>query len=291
MDRHVTRRLWRAYRIAPAVAPLSFCALLFATGVVWCGALGMMCNAAGFAFLPFFAVLVGLPAAYIVALLLMPLAIRLRRRDRLTRRVVIGIGAGVAVIVSASFAWMVGANSTPVPPDRLAAWLALSAISIAEFGLPILFAAIVFALIAVPTAQPGLFGPRPVTRRLWTWGVLGACAALGVFATWVAIYEPGQPGAPIYFRTRPGVPFIWESAPGEPKDLMDRLEAEGFPTAKYEIRGGGRGDPGSGWVSLVRWRDRPATRDRLLSWLRAQPEVESAWIDSATVSSSDRIQP
>lgn len=87
------------------------------------------------------------------------------------------------------------------------------------------------------------------------------------------------------------MPFIWESVPGEPKDLTDRLEDEGFPTARYQLHGGGRGDRGSGWVSLVRWRDRPATRDRLLAWLRAQPEVESVWVDSSAVSSSQRLQP
>lgn len=100
----------------------------------------------------------------------------------------------------------------------------------------------------------------------------------------MSLYEPAKPGARIYFHTRPGVPFIWESTPEEPKDLLGRLEDAGFPTAHTEAQGHG-GGIGRGYVSLVRWRDRPAMRERLVTWLREQPEVMSVWVDSTSYGS------
>jgi hypothetical protein len=300
VDSNATRRLWWAYRIASPVAPLAFCVVLWAGGLVWCGVLGMKCNAIGFVFVPIVAIVVGLPVAYLVALLLMPLALRLRRRNQLTRGAVLLIAAGVTVVFDAVMAWTLLANTTPVPHDRFATWVQFSAISVVGVAPPIFLAALVFHRIAVPAAAPVESGPPPVGVRAWLArhsrvraAALAGCAAFGVFGAWVAIYQPGEPGTRIHFQTRPGVPIIWESAPGEPKDLLDRLEDEGFPTAHSAAHGGGRRDPnpGTGSVSLVRWRDRPSTRERVIAWLRAQPEVTSVWIDSTTTSRSQRIKP
>src|SRR5918999_1543271 len=118
MDPNATRRLWLAYRVASPVGPLAFCVLMWAGGLVWCGALGMKCNAIGFFFVPIVAIAVGLPIAYLVALLLMPLALLLRRRDQLTRGAVLLIAAGVTLILDALAAWTLLANTTPVPQDR-----------------------------------------------------------------------------------------------------------------------------------------------------------------------------
>ena len=261
---------------------MSFSAMTIAEGIVWCGMLGMKCNGAALAFLPVFGLVVGLPIAYAMGLLVMPLALRLQRSDRLTRGVVLIVAAGLTIVFGGVVVPLaVLPNTTPTSVNWLTAYIAAISYGVVMAGPAIFISALVFHRLAIQRASPLGRAPRYVVRRSHAWAALAVGAAITTFGGWVAIYEPGKPGARIYFHTQPGVPFIWESALGEPKDLLSRLDDQGFPTAHSEAMGGG-GGIGRGYVSLVRWRDRPATRARLATWLREQPEVMSVWIDSTT---------
>jgi len=167
--------LWRAYAIAPVVAPLAFCALL-ALLAAGCVQFGWDCNGASFIVLPITAVVIGVPVAYAVALLLMPLAFWLQSRNALTGYAVLAIALGVTAVLAAGSPLVVTGQTSPY-----AGWIAYVA---AGIGPPILLAAWIFHRVA--GATPDARSRFPVLRV-----VLGVAGIAFVVA--MAIALPRQP--------------------------------------------------------------------------------------------------
>jgi hypothetical protein len=77
------RSLWRAYLFAPAVAPLSFVALVLLVGTI-AARIGIETNEASFVMLPMLALTIGVVSSYLVAGVIgMPIAFYLRRTNAL----------------------------------------------------------------------------------------------------------------------------------------------------------------------------------------------------------------
>lgn len=94
------RPLWKAYALAPAVAPISFVAILFMIGAI-CYAFDVKINPASFLVLPLVAMTAGTIVCYLVAGCIgMPIAFHLRKRGRLNGYTIHAAAFGWSLFVS-----------------------------------------------------------------------------------------------------------------------------------------------------------------------------------------------
>jgi hypothetical protein len=107
-------RLWKAYVIAPVVAPLTLAALVVVLSLV-AGFVGKIDNPAGAPYMPMLAIALGLPASYGVAGVLgLPIAFALRRAQCLNGLTIHAAAAIWAVL----FSLFVGVAS-PTPASAI----------------------------------------------------------------------------------------------------------------------------------------------------------------------------
>jgi hypothetical protein len=108
--------LWRAYLLAPAVAPVAFVALLFLVGIVSVR-IGVEINEASFVVLPILALTIGVVGCYLVAGFIgMPIAFYLRRANALNGRSIHGAALCWAILFSAiCSAYMTSGNWSELP--------------------------------------------------------------------------------------------------------------------------------------------------------------------------------
>lgn len=110
------RTLWRAYFLAPAVAPLAFVALVLVVGLV-APRLGVEVNPASMLLLPAISLTVGIVSCYLVAGVIgMPIAFYLRRIHSLNGYSIHGAAFGWAALFASVCAFiMVGGNRDELP--------------------------------------------------------------------------------------------------------------------------------------------------------------------------------
>lgn len=111
-----SRALWRAYFLAPAVAPIAFVVIVFLVGLI-APNLGADVNPASMIVLPVIALTVGFVSCYLIAGVFgMPIAFYLRRRRFLNGYSIHGAALGWAVLFSVFCAFvMVGSDQSEFP--------------------------------------------------------------------------------------------------------------------------------------------------------------------------------
>ncbi len=132
--------LWRAYLIAPAVAPIVFVLLLFVVAIV-ASLLGIDVNPASFLVLPAVALSVGFVVCYAVAGAIgMPIAVYLRNRRMLNGYTIHGAALSWAVFFSVVMALSVFRVATDELPSVIV-------YVICGVTPPVLLSATVFSLL------------------------------------------------------------------------------------------------------------------------------------------------
>ena len=149
-----TRRLWRAFWVAPAVAPILMAIEIFIVGMAFSDPADPG-TPIGIILLPFLLLSIGMVVSYgLAALIWMPIVFRLRKRGRLTAGTIQAAAVMLAVACFALLEAAAYAVTTPKPTDLLG--FVASSLPLFAILLPnvLLSAALFWMMIREPSVRP-----------------------------------------------------------------------------------------------------------------------------------------